>query len=402
MKIDLAKINNFGRSPKSKTDPATENCVDSVVDEAEELARAERAQWGLRQVWTTRLLKAGILAALGAGIVALILVVFGSSPTPSLTDNATEDTADVDTIGQAKAEDLARQFVVAWLQASRGNEQELNHFVSGSPSLPSAPLFVATDPAVASIDYEQKSRTYAVTVSVSVRAASDANAATVRRYFQVPVVITEAGVRAAALPAEVAEPSTSIDVKLGYKYRVANHPIATSAHEFLSAMLTGNGEVARYLTPGISIAPIVPAPYRSVAITDVYSSEDLSAASASAPLPDGDVVRLLVTAAQKVTEVDSVSGQYALTMTSRGGRWEVSAIDATPLYPPAAPRTPSSSTTTPSSTTPSTGAPDSASSDSGQVPASSESGQTPALSVPTAGDVPLFSPSGTDPHSSGR
>ncbi|RZL71199.1 MAG: hypothetical protein EOP32_40400 [Rhodococcus sp. (in: high G+C Gram-positive bacteria)] len=402
MNIDLAKINNVGRSPKSKTDPASENSADSVVDEAEELARAEREQWGLRQVWTTRLLKAGILAALGAGIVALILVVFGSSPTPNLTDNATEDTADVDTVGQAKAEDLARQFVVAWLQASRGNEQELDHFVSGNPSLPTAPLFAATDPAVASIDYEQKSRTYAVTVSVTVRAATDANAATVRRYFQVPVVVTEAGVRAAALPAEVAEPSTSIDVKLGYKYRVANHPIATSAHEFLSAMLTGNGEVARYLTPGISIAPIVPAPYRSVAITDVYSSEDLSAASASAPLPDGDVVRLLVTAAQKVTEVDSVSGQYALTMTSRGGRWEVSAIDATPLYPPAAPRTPSSSTTTPSSTTPSAGAPESASSDSGQLPASSDSGQTPALSVPTAGDVPLFSLSGTDPHSSGR
>ncbi|MFA3899795.1 conjugal transfer protein [Rhodococcus sp. 5A-K4] len=398
MNIDWKKINNFGRTPKRKQEgsvaaDSAETIVDEV-DEMEERARAERAQWGLRQQWTTRAIRAAIIAALIAGIASLLLVVFGSSSTPAIVKATENGAQNIDTAAQAQAEDVARQLVVAWLQGSRGNEREIERFVATPPNLPASALYVATDPAIASIAFDRDARTYAVTVSVSVRPAADTSATTVRRYFQVPVVVTESGARAATLPSEVAQPSTAVDVKLGYKFRVANHPIGTSANQFLSALLTGNGEVARYLTPGVSIAPIVPAPYRSIALTDVLSSVDLSASNSAAPRSDGDVVRLLITASLKITDSESVNGQYALTMTSRGGRWEVSAIDSTPLFATAPRREADSSPTSAPSTSTPKSTPSTSASTSGvptQAPAPS---QTPGSTLPAVGEVPLFSPSG--------
>lgn len=396
MNIDWKKINNFGRTPKPKQDgSATADSTETIVDEVEERVRAERVQWGLRQQWTTRAIRGAIIAALVAGIVSLLLVVFGSSSTPAVVKATDNEAQSIDTAAQAQAEDVARQLVVTWLQGSRGNEREIERFVATPPNIPASALYVATDPAIASIVFDRDARTYAVTVSVSVLPANDASATIVRRYFQVPVVVTESGARAATLPSEVAQPSTAVDLQLGYKFRVANHPIGTSANQFLAALLTGNGEVARYLTPGVSIAPIVPAPYRSIALTDVLSSVDLSASNSAAPRSDGDVVRLLITASLKITDAESVNGQYALTMTSRGGRWEVSAIDSTPLFAATAPRSGvnSSTTSAPSPSTPknapSTSAPTSVA--PAQAPAPS---QTPGSSLPAVGEVPLFSPSG--------
>ncbi|MFJ7738978.1 hypothetical protein ACIQ2D_22010, partial [Lysinibacillus sp. NPDC097287] len=91
MNIDWKKINNFGRTPKPKQDgSATADSTETIVDEVEERVRAERVQWGLRQQWTTRAIRGAIIAALVAGIVSLLLVVFGSSSTPAVvkaTDN---------------------------------------------------------------------------------------------------------------------------------------------------------------------------------------------------------------------------------------------------------------------------------------------------------------------------
>ncbi|MFI2613135.1 hypothetical protein, partial [Kitasatospora sp. NPDC018616] len=170
MNIDWKKINNFGRTPKPKQDgSATADSTETIVDEVEERVRAERVQWGLRQQWTTRAIRGAIIAALVAGIVSLLLVVFGSSSTPAVVKATDNEAQSIDTAAQAQAEDVARQLVVAWLQGSRGNEREIERFVATPPNIPASALYVATDPAIASIVFDRDARTYAVTVSVSVR-----------------------------------------------------------------------------------------------------------------------------------------------------------------------------------------------------------------------------------------
>ncbi len=397
MKINWSKINNFGRESTGETHGGDEFESHAIHDDA---ARAERHHWGVRQIWLTRLARGAIAAAVVAGVLALFLAATGSSKTaPAPPRDAAPEV--VDTAAQAKAGELAEQLVVTWLQAARGQERDLTKFVDlAGGVLPGTSLFVAVDPAVASIAKvpdpngslnASHAAMYSVTVAVSVRAASDGAATPVRRYFQVPVAVTGTGVRAATLPAEVPAPSTAIEVSLGYRYQIMSNPIVESASQFLSAMLAGSGEVARYVTPGVTVAPISPPPFKSVSVSTALASKDLSAVDPAVALADGDVVRLLVTTSQKVSETDAVSGQYALTMTSRGGRWEVTAIDASPLLPQTAPRTQQGSTASPSSSAqPGAGRPtQSSTTPSAAATHSAVPAQTTV--APPAVGVPLFS-----------
>ena len=148
-------------------------------------------------------------------------------------------------------------------------------------------------------------------------------------------------------------------MNLGYKYRiVAGHPANTAVQQFLAALSAGTGEISRYIAPGTSLRAISPAPYKSVKVVDLVSVRDFSGEPAGKVPDDGIKIRVLATAELAVTATDSVTGQYALTLTSRGGRWEVSAMDPSPLLPApeqstsasAAPTAPVS--TAPASTTP--------------------------------------------------
>ncbi|MFH5207882.1 conjugal transfer protein [Antrihabitans spumae] len=396
MKLDWKKINSFGRADAGSTF-ADAAAPQSDRDEIDDLAGAERRHWGLRQLWLTRLARGGLGILLLAGVLALVFAVRGSSTTSPQNTSDAAVPASIDTAAQAQAGELATQLVVTWLQASRGQEKDLERYVDTDPAaLPMTALFVADEPAVASITRvsESVAPLYSVTVAVSVRPGSDGSAVAVRRYFQVPVVVSAAGARAATLPAEIAAPSSGAAVTLDYRYRIVNHPIVDSAGQFLSAMLTGSGEVARYVTPGASLSAVTPPPYRVVSISTTLASRDLNSVAPSAPLRDGDVVRLLVTATQKVTDNDAVVGQYALTMAARGGRWEVSAIDSAPLFPAAAP--PSSATpTAPAGSTPkSASVPTSAAPAPAPAPAPASAPGPSAPALPPLPDVPLFSTSG--------
>ncbi len=123
-------------------------------------------------------------------------------------------------------------------------------------------------------------------------------------------------------------------MNLGYKYRiVAGHPSNTAVQQFLAALTAGTGEISRYIAPGTSLRAISPAPYKSVKVVDLVSDRDFSGEAADKAPADGIKIRVLATAELSVTSTDSVTGQYPLTLTSRGGRWEVSAVDSSPLLP---------------------------------------------------------------------
>lgn len=355
--------------------------TDKVVLEDNE-PQSEQATWARTQDRKTQVVRFGLFGAIGAGVLALVLVLSGFTASPP-TVVKPKSTASVNTAAQAQAEDLAQQFVVTWLQAKRGAEKTLAPYVRAEGiRLPSEALFVASDARVASVEIQpaptspvatsgtgapvsNTSSVYSVVVSASVRQASEPSEAAQRRFYSVPVVVNDGSARAASIPSPVPAPATGPDVNLGYKYRiVAGHPSNTAVQQFLAALTAGTGEISRYIAPGTSLRAISPAPYKSVKVVDLVSDRDFSGEAADKVPADGIKIRVLATAELSVTSTDSVTGQYPLTLTSRGGRWEVSAVDSSPLLPApeqttaisGAPSTPAStapaSATAPASTTP--------------------------------------------------
>jgi hypothetical protein len=99
--------------------------------------------------------------------------------------------------------------------------------------------------------------------------------------------------------------------------------------EFLVALLTGAGDVDRYVSPGTAIAPVTPPPYSAVDVTDVTTDRDVL--QMPVPPATGETVRVLVTARATAGPRQQIGVQYALTLIARAGRWEVRVIDLTPV-----------------------------------------------------------------------
>ncbi|OLT32957.1 hypothetical protein BJF84_24370 [Rhodococcus sp. CUA-806] len=319
--------------------------------DAESAPVTEQHQWAGKQATATKAVRLGLFAAIGAGVVALLLVLTGigsSAPTPSRTTTSPM----VDTARQAAATDLAQDFVVAWLQSQRGDEKTLSRFVrTDGIALPTQPTSIATEPRIARVEaikpptqaetgstpqggpVRTAGENYSVVVSVSVVAVgSDPAVRPERRYFAVPVVFVGDDARAAAVPAAVPAPATAGDLVLGYRFRVGlEHSLTQSINQFLSAMVAGAGEISRYTSPGSQIRAVTPAPYTSAQITDLLSDKDFSASTTGSPA-DGATARVLASATVTGTDrAQTTTVQYPLTAIARGGRWEVSALDAMPL-----------------------------------------------------------------------
>ncbi len=73
-----------------------------------------------------------------------------------------------------------------------------------------------------------------------------------------------------------------------------------------------------------------PAPYVAVEIEDVLVDRDISSVNQTDPAT-GTRVHLLVTATATGPDKRQITVQYALTLTARAGRWEITAIDPAPL-----------------------------------------------------------------------
>jgi hypothetical protein len=87
---------------------------------------------------------------------------------------------------------------------------------------------------------------------------------------------------------------------------------------FLAALLTGDGELARYTAPDTDLAPVAPSPFISVSLLDADA----------AARPDGS---LDVTAQVEATASDdaAVVLGYRLAVAQRAGRWEITALAPT-------------------------------------------------------------------------
>lgn len=301
-------------------------------DAAAEFVARMRGTSGQRL--TTYGFRVAVIAALASGPVALFLNAGSSTPPPSASP---PPAAVADTTAQFAASDLAEQFVSAWLTTHRGDEGTLQRFIdldAGTAPLPAQALFESADTQIAGVRQVPGTAgadTYAVTVSTEVTATGTSTST--RRYFQVPVAVSGKGVRAMAMPTAVPAPSSGLTINLDYSNQLSSTAtIVTAAQGFLSAMLTGDGDVTRFTSPGTNLSAITPAPYSSISVTGARTQKSLGD-SADTP-PDGQRARLLLTISQQpsgaASSSDALTGSYALTMTARAGRWEVSALDPVP------------------------------------------------------------------------
>ncbi|WP_158603023.1 conjugal transfer protein [Jiangella rhizosphaerae] len=284
---------------------------------------------------------AGVLwAALLCGPVALFVAAQaggagGVTPSASVA-GATSD------VGRDAAAEFAEQVVVTWLTATRENAagERLEELVGidAGQGLP------ATSPAVRNPAAAEVSAAgtgvWSVTVAVDVDEPSTAEEAggaaepasgdrvqPVRRYFQVPVSVSDDGVVAAlAAPAPVPAPAVGAVPGHGYGASVRSEsPVGIAVAEFLSALLAGTGGLERVVAPGVELSAVTPAPYSQVEVTAIAAVGE----PAEDPV-DGERAQVLVTANVAHAMGEAVV-QYPLTLVARADRWEVEAIDPAPI-----------------------------------------------------------------------
>jgi hypothetical protein len=245
-------------------------------------------------------------------------------------------TGEADQVGPAGWADL---YVDAYVAAGQGSEQQLAVYYPAAAQLtlsgtPGAQHAVASAP----VRVQRISAGYwSVTVGVQV-ASSQVNSPSVLRYFQVPVHAAGSGFVATALPAAVAAPAIAgASPQLAYGQASpasSSDPATATLSEFLSAYLTGNGDLTRDLSPGTVISPVTPAPYTGVSVSQVsqIGGSDNGDAAASSAVP-ADGTRRQVLADVEATDSSGVQHPltYAIELKARAGRWEVDQLQSAPL-----------------------------------------------------------------------
>lgn len=305
---------------------------------AENTVEARGSSWTFGRQASSNLVAAGLIAAILCGPAALFVAM--NSASRPIAAAATSDGDTGLTADQQGAGAYALGYVSAWLSATRDAPGGLGQYVdlASIRDLSTAP-WEYRDMAVASIE-QAGDDAVSVIVSANVRelASTDGGDTTTdawpRRYFQTTVRLVDGATRVVGLPAPIAGPAQADTATLVYTQSLAS---SSAAHEavlaFLGAYLAESGEISRYITPGSSITAITPAPFVSVDPVDVRVDKT----PADDPA-DGDELRVLATVALSSITDQRLTSSYALTMTARAGRWEVTTIDPAPQQT-ASPRT---------------------------------------------------------------
>lgn len=144
------------------------------------------------------------------------------------------------------------------------------------------------------------------------------------QFFTVTMVRTGAGGcqgwRPAALPAQVAAPHLAGDGTGSYGVSLpTDTELGATLQSFFAGMLTGTGDLERYVAPGVVIPALAPPPYQEVSVTELAARTE-----PPEPAPDGTVLQLLATVA---TDPEQLPLVYPVTVGVRDGRWEVVTID---------------------------------------------------------------------------
>ncbi|NEB75971.1 conjugal transfer protein [Streptomyces sp. SID14478] len=268
-----------------------------------------------------RMGRAGMWASLAAGPLALAFVV----TQPSVRVVAQSAPAPVRTTQTSVAVDpggYAAEFVDAWLRSDAG--QPDSSFAVRAQQL--GPDVLLPEPAKGAKAPQRVSAVRSVrgahgqwSVTVAVQDAGQV------RYFAVPLAASSSAgaVTVTGTPALVAGPGAVKAAASPYTVDVPDGPLTETVGDFLSAYLSGSGEVERYLAPRTRLTAVTPAVADRVGLESV-SAREKTAAGEQVP---GDSTRVHV---QVSVTAQSAAGRwplsYELTLAARGGRWEIAAL----------------------------------------------------------------------------
>lgn len=236
------------------------------------------------------------------------------------------------TISEQTAGAVATGYVAAWLSATRDDPSGLKSYISiKSLTLPEAPTEYR-DLRLVSVTPDESQSMASVTVAVAQQASVvDGEKTTTLwapRFYQVLTQLDADRMRVVGLPAPIAAPAAPEDtLALQYPESVSStQGVGQAAAVFLTAYLTGEGELDRLISPTSTLTAVTPAPYTAVRFVEIRADRNPEGTPT-----DGDQARVLVTVAGTTAGGAELTSTYALTSTARDGRWEIATIDLFPI-----------------------------------------------------------------------
>jgi len=311
----LGVLNRSAKSPDGKTSEGRQG-------------QDEQMQWTRGSDLAVTLMKIGfwVLLVLG-GIGGLGTLTSTSGVGQSASDDDSDDRGQERQLAQGHALQVAR----AWSSATQEDPGQVLELL---PQLSVSDLPVAVDPVVDVVVQNAEpvdEWTWAVTVAVTSRApASEGEQQPPRtQYLRIAIAVDGHSAQVLTLPAIVAGPAPMVPPELAYPRELPSRSeVAGSIDGFMSALLTGEGDVARYSTPGAETSPVTPAPYAEVQVTEVRTIQTDDDPIAS---PTGGQVLEVLVSVTASTEDRTDRLQYPLQLTARDGRWEVTQVRSGPL-----------------------------------------------------------------------
>jgi hypothetical protein len=218
---------------------------------------------------------------------------------------------------------FAEMFIAAYFDAGEGSTTGLDGFVDGVALEGVQPRSWSVVRTVSLGAEELAPGYFAVMVAVELIALSSGGDPVVAPepvgtlFYSVAVAEDESGWTVVGLPSLMPAPNrvSAPDLLVDRLDGIDDSTLADMVARFLSAYLTGDGELTRYLAPSSSIVPVHPAPFTA--------SEVLGSGTAEDP-QEGTVVGVVARAND-----DAGRGQileFWLAVSQRDGRWEVTEI----------------------------------------------------------------------------
>lgn len=312
------------------------------------------------------------VAFVGFGAVAAVVNLFNPSATAEQVVEAGESPE------SQQAADYARGFVGAWLRATSEDDQEVSQYmpVSRGDITEEEPAEFR-NVAVASVETDDNgvstaiisaelhtevedddSETITGTDDLSSQDAEEATededddaaeedssdeeteTAWVTTWYQVNVYYDGETFAPMGWPAPIPAPETGTEPAMTYRYDGSDE-IEAAIEDFVEAYVLDTSDVTRLTHPESDIQSLGPNPYTVVTVDDVTTDEDHRDNMPN----EGTTTRALVNLSLGTTEDAARHATYALTLETRGGRWEVRTLDPAPALDPEAAAEPTDTAT---------------------------------------------------------
>lgn len=148
-------------------------------------------------------------------------------------------------------------------------------------------------------------------------------------WYQVNIFHAEGTFTPLGWPAPVPSPQTGDAPRMEYQY-AGSEELESTITAFFEAYALEEGDVTRLTHPGSTIEPLGDSHYTAVNITEVTTDED----HRDEVPEDGTTVQAYIHLTLGTTEDTARAATYALTLETRGGRWEVRNLEPAPALHP--------------------------------------------------------------------